>query len=209
MLTTGEPVVENNDEDDCKIITERSVFEHIRQKAKSLPSLAAKPNTDYPPSEETLSLIRKRTRDRQLALNDAEDLLNLTDLLDPCEESSEPDGNTHSKILNGDTIFEHIRKKAKSFPRVDEIKSLSTKSYDTNFDFDSFAVAKSNVIQKESLIILDPEPVKIQGTSQQAKKQHKSPGLANSRQSCSLATAAETRDIADPFLGFKSVFSFL
>ncbi|MFS7970512.1 putative DNA helicase [Helianthus anomalus] len=215
----GEPVIENNndddddyaaaadddnaaavvdDDDDCKIVTERTVFDHIREKAKSLPSLAAKPTAEYPPSEETLSLIRKRTRDRQLAINDTEEFLDLTEGFNPCEESSEPDKHIRSKIPTGENIFEHIRKKAKSFPRIDEIRSISSKPSNTNFDFDLFADAKSN------LIILDPEPVK----PQRKEKSQKSPSLGN-RQCCSLATAAETREGTDPFRGFKSVFSFL
>ncbi|KAJ0542299.1 putative DNA helicase [Helianthus annuus] len=209
----GEPFVENNnddhdddaaaavavaDDDDCQIVTERTVFDHIREKAKSLPSLAAKPTTEYPPSEETLSLIRKRTRDRQLALNDTEEFLDLTEGFNPCEESSEPDKHIRSKIPTGENIFEHIRKKAKSFPRIDEIRSISSKPSNTNFDFDLFADAKSN------LIILDPEPVK----PQRKEMSQKSPSLGN-RQCCSLATTAETREGTDPFRGFKSVFSFL
>lgn len=204
----GERVVENND-DDCKIITEITVFDHIREKAKSLPFLAATPTTEYPPSLETLSLIRKRTHDRQLALNELLESSN-----NPREEESSepPDGNnnTPSNMLTGDTIFEHIRKKAKCFPRLDEIKSLTTKpsnpnfDFDFDFDFDLSAGAKSNdQVQKETLIVLDSQPVKPKG---KAATGEKSPSLANSWQSSSLATTAgET----NPFLGFKSVFSFL
>lgn len=202
MLATGDPVVEIND-DDCKVITERTIFDHIREKAKSLPSLAPKSTTEYPPSEDTLSLIRKRTRERQLALNDTTVSLNLTEDSNPCEESTETDGTTSSIKLNEDTIFDHIRKKAKSFPRVEEIKSLSTKSYNTNFDFDLFADAKSNIVQKENVLVLDSEPVKPQPKAATQEKQHKSPSFAN-RQCCSLES-----EVADPFRGFKSVFSFL
>lgn len=165
--------------------------------------MAANPASKYPPSEETLSLIRKRTRDRQLALNDTEEFLELTEGFNPCEELNEPDKHIPSTLLTGEKIFEHIRKKAKSFPRADEIKSISSKPSNTNFDFDLFAETKSN------LIILDPEPVKPQPKAATTReKEHKSPSLGN-RQCCSLATSAKTREVADPFLGFKSVFSFL
>ncbi|GJT29652.1 hypothetical protein Tco_0909927 [Tanacetum coccineum] len=158
VLAAGDPLVEINS-DVCKIITERTVFYHIREKAKSLPSLAPKSTTEYLEYEETLNLIRKRTHERQLALNDNTESLKLIDDSNPCEESIEPDGPTSSIILNGDTIFKHIRKKAKSFPRVDEIKSLSTKSYNINsdFDFDLFADAKSNIVQKENVLIIDSD----------------------------------------------------
>ncbi|KAJ9562940.1 hypothetical protein OSB04_008100 [Centaurea solstitialis] len=180
----GDRVFETND-DDCKIITERTVFDHIREKAKSLPSFTATPTTEYPPSLETLSLIRKRTHDRQLALDEL--LESSRSSNNPCEESTEPpDGNNAlSNMLTGDTIFEHIRKKAKCFPRVDEIKSLTTKKsspdFDFDFDFDLSAGAKSN------------------------DQVQKSPKSTNIWESCSLAKTSET----DPFLSFKSVFSFL
>jgi hypothetical protein len=61
------PDVEDED-DDCKIITERTVFDHIREKAKGLPALAMLRNP-CSPSSETLSLIKKRTRERQLGLD--------------------------------------------------------------------------------------------------------------------------------------------
>nr|GEV71787.1 DExH-box ATP-dependent RNA helicase DExH17 [Tanacetum cinerariifolium] len=54
----GDPLVEINN-DDCKIIIERTVFDHIREKAKSFPSFAPKSTTKYPESEETLNLTRK------------------------------------------------------------------------------------------------------------------------------------------------------
>nr|XP_043617378.1 DExH-box ATP-dependent RNA helicase DExH17 [Erigeron canadensis] len=215
----GEPVIKNNNDDDCVIITERTVFDHIREKAKSLPSLAASPTTEYPPSEETLSLIRKRTHDRQLALNATDEILNLTEVFNSCEEANVLNENTPSNMLNAESIFEHIRKKAKSFPRADEIKTLRTKSSNSNFDFDfdfdfdldSFADAKANVIQKKAPTILNSEYVKPQVAKEtlphSGENKYKSPTIAN-RQCCSLATAAETK-AADPFLGYKSVFSFL
>ncbi|XP_076925278.1 ATP-dependent DNA helicase homolog MER3-like, partial [Bidens hawaiensis] len=215
----GEPIVEINNanddnaaaavdddgDDDCRIVTERTVFDYIREKAKSLPTVAANPSIEYPPSKETLNLIRKRTRDKQIALDDTEEFLNLTEGFDPCEESSEPDKHISSATLTGENIFEHIRKKAKSFPRVDEIKSIRSKPSDTNFDFDLDLPADA----KSNIIILDPEPVKTQPKAAVTReKEQKSPSLGN-RQSCSLATAAEIREVADPFRAFKSVFSFL
>lgn len=56
------------EDDDCKIITDRTVFDHIREKAKDFPSLA-KSRVTCSPSSETLSLIKKRTRERQLVMD--------------------------------------------------------------------------------------------------------------------------------------------
>ncbi|XP_071713021.1 LOW QUALITY PROTEIN: DExH-box ATP-dependent RNA helicase DExH17-like [Rutidosis leptorrhynchoides] len=166
-LDEGEAVVENNnDDDDCRIVTERTIFDHIREKAKTLPSLAANPTTEYPPSEETLSLLRKQTRDRQLALGDTLEFLNQTASgSNLCEEESNEPANetTPSNILKGESIFEHIRKKkAKSFPRVDEIKTLCSMSSSTNSfvtHIDSFVDAKSNALQDATFIILDSKLV--------------------------------------------------
>ncbi|KAL3813807.1 hypothetical protein ACJIZ3_015075 [Penstemon smallii] len=67
----GDPVVETED-DDCKIISEKTVFDHIRRKAKSLPVLPLH-NDTCSPSLETFTLIRKRTREMHLELeNDIE-----------------------------------------------------------------------------------------------------------------------------------------
>nr|GEX17132.1 DExH-box ATP-dependent RNA helicase DExH17 isoform X1 [Tanacetum cinerariifolium] len=197
----GDSLVEINN-DGCKIITERTVFDHIREKANSLPSLAPKSTTEYLEYEETLNLIRKRTHERQLVLNDNTESLKLIGDSNPCEESIEPDGPTSSIILNGDTIFEHIRKKAKSFPRVDEIKSLSTKSYNINsdfdFDFDLFTDVKSNIVQKENVLIIDSDVVKPQLKPTTQEKQHMSPSFAN-RRLCSLES-----EVTDPFVGMST-----
>ncbi|KAA8548132.1 hypothetical protein F0562_004607 [Nyssa sinensis] len=63
----GTPVIETED-DECKIITERTVFDHIREKAKNFPVLASSNNPC--PSSEALVLIRKRTREKHLELDD-------------------------------------------------------------------------------------------------------------------------------------------
>ncbi|GKB21922.1 hypothetical protein Tco_0855845, partial [Tanacetum coccineum] len=122
---------------------------------------------------------------KNLARKENTESLNLTDYSNPCEESIEPEGTTSSIILNGDEIFEHIRKKAKSFTRVDEIKSLSTKSYNIDFDFDLFIDAKSNIVQKENVLTLDSDPVKPQLKAATREKQHISPSFAN-KKCCSM-----------------------
>ncbi|GER44443.1 helicase-like protein, partial [Striga asiatica] len=64
--------VDKTEIDDCKIITESTVFDHIRTKAKSLPVLPMSSDTPSP-SLEAFTLIRKRTRERHHELdNDIE-----------------------------------------------------------------------------------------------------------------------------------------
>ncbi|KAF4399890.1 hypothetical protein G4B88_021104 [Cannabis sativa] len=53
------------DEDKHKSLTEQKIFDHIREKAKSFPGLAA-PSIACSPSTETLNLIRKHTRENDL-----------------------------------------------------------------------------------------------------------------------------------------------
>lgn len=60
------PVAETED-DDCKIITEKTVFDHIREKAKNLPFLPM--SNDTSPSLEAFTLIKQRTREMHLELD--------------------------------------------------------------------------------------------------------------------------------------------
>ncbi|KAG5534893.1 hypothetical protein RHGRI_022871 [Rhododendron griersonianum] len=60
----GRPSFET-EESECRIITPRTVFDHIREKAKSFPSLATSSNA-FSPSSEALLRIRKQTREKQL-----------------------------------------------------------------------------------------------------------------------------------------------
>lgn len=70
-INAGSPAMLVED-DDCKIITERTVFDHICKKAKNLPILAtSNVEPQCSPSLETLTLIRKRNRERQLELDSA------------------------------------------------------------------------------------------------------------------------------------------
>ncbi|XP_050271163.1 DExH-box ATP-dependent RNA helicase DExH17 isoform X3 [Quercus robur] len=73
----GEPDVEDK-EDDCKIITEKTVFDHIREKSKNFPILAASSSASSPLSE-TLIFTRKRTREKQLELQSEVEVLEETD----------------------------------------------------------------------------------------------------------------------------------
>ncbi|XP_059294176.1 DExH-box ATP-dependent RNA helicase DExH17 isoform X2 [Lycium ferocissimum] len=52
------------EDDECRIINEKTIFDHIREKAKNLPALTSLRGT-CSPSLETLNLIRKRTREKQ------------------------------------------------------------------------------------------------------------------------------------------------
>ncbi|KAI8019780.1 DExH-box ATP-dependent RNA helicase DExH17 [Camellia lanceoleosa] len=149
------------EDSECKIINQRTVFDHIREKAKSFPNLAASPNA-CPPSSETLLLIRKRTHEKHLEHNNAIEVLEETEgnkiprsnLLIPSSEhreehrddidkASTPNSpicfgelcleskESTSKTLTEETIFEHIRKKAKNFSTVNKWKFLEPEPFIT------------------------------------------------------------------------------
>lgn len=71
------PVAETED-DDCKIITEKTVFDHIREKAKSLPILPMSVHT-ISPSLEAFKVIKKRTREMHLELDNDIEILDVQD----------------------------------------------------------------------------------------------------------------------------------
>ncbi|KAL7190350.1 hypothetical protein ACSBR2_022598 [Camellia fascicularis] len=156
----GGPSFETEDRE-CKIINQRTVFDHIREKAKSFPNLAASPNA-CPPSSETLLLFRKRTHEKHLEHNNAIEVLEETEgnkiprsnLLIPSSEHREQHRDdidkastrnspicfgelcleskeSTSKTLTEETIFEHIRKKAKNFSTVNKWKFLEPEPFIT------------------------------------------------------------------------------
>ncbi|KAJ8566966.1 hypothetical protein K7X08_019174 [Anisodus acutangulus] len=57
------------EDDECRIINEKTIFDHIREKAKNLPSLTSLKGT-CSPSLETLNLIRKRTRENAVGVSE-------------------------------------------------------------------------------------------------------------------------------------------
>ncbi|EXC20319.1 putative ATP-dependent DNA helicase HFM1 [Morus notabilis] len=171
-----EPPVDVN-EDKTKITTEQKIFDHIREKAKSFPDLAAS-SIAYLPSTETLNLARKRTREEELEfLREIEVLEEIeknrsqrqTLVVKPSVETSEGDPNKQNiknspspqnnitatsswpfnlmeergglsseaeegmvKTLTEETIFDHIRKKAKDFPQFGKMPNQSEPSIQTN-----------------------------------------------------------------------------
>ena len=75
LILTDNPVAETED-DDCRIITSKTVFDHIREKAKSLPVLPMSDSTSSP-SLEAFTLIKKRTREMHLVLDNDFEVLEI------------------------------------------------------------------------------------------------------------------------------------
>ncbi|XAR51890.1 DNA helicase [Bertholletia excelsa] len=202
---------------DCRIISERTVFDHIRDKAKCFPALAASNNAGSSPSE-TLLLIRKRTREKQLerAVDDLDEsernkipcsrvsipsLENTSkelDILDTDRGKLPPESEESlPKTLTEETIFEHIRKKSKTFPIINKLKSVESEScIPTKGLF-----VKNQLDSKSSAALNTLEP------NESSTQKLSSPAVSR-RQCHSEKTAAESNE-ADFFPAFESVFSFL
>ncbi|GMY13327.1 DExH-box ATP-dependent RNA helicase DExH17 isoform X5 [Fagus crenata] len=95
-----EPAVEVK-EDECRIITEKTVFDHIREKSKNFPILASSSMSCTSPSSEALIFTRKRTREKQLELYSEAEVLEETDrnkiprqsVVNPSSEPREAEDN--------------------------------------------------------------------------------------------------------------------
>ncbi|KAK9002003.1 hypothetical protein V6N11_024696 [Hibiscus sabdariffa] len=152
----GGELTSGTEKDDCKIITEQSIFDHIREKAKNFPLLTPSKHV-YSSSSGGLILSRKRSSDR------GRSEIRQQILLDPLPESTGPEqitdhinnylsGKHHitagSSItidltdksgdlppepetfsferLSEETIFDHIRKKSKNFPVINTPKVIES-----------------------------------------------------------------------------------
>ncbi|GFY83126.1 DNA helicase ROCK-N-ROLLERS [Actinidia rufa] len=209
-LEEAEPSIETGDSD-CKIITPTTVFDHIREKAKSFPSLAASGNAGSPPSE-ALLFIRKRTRETRHEHNNA------------IEVSEQTEGNKFphsSQLLPSSECKEQVRH---------DIEKTTPPTPPICFDEDSdlmrtnaFAEglqAKDDVVFQRSSGTFgrhDQTSFEIPALSNQMPNNNfslESQGsficspIVSRSQCYSEPTAKEIREV-DSFLGFKSVFSFL
>lgn len=180
----GGTSVVNDDDEDCMIISETTVFDHIREKSKAFPVLSPA-KTSHPPSSQLLSLTRKRKK----PLEPHCEIL-LEETLGPNFPESTPvhpspnsrDKNSSfrakqgelesdSKPLTEETIFDHIRKKSKNFPILNSVKKITESpcfswiSDDSLFnEVPDFVMrpkeAKSEKSPKRSYIVSTTEPNK-------------------------------------------------
>ncbi|KAK6928372.1 Sec63 domain, partial [Dillenia turbinata] len=147
-IVTEDGQAVETDEDDCKIISEKTVFDHIRRKAKNFPVLAS---LDIPasPSSQATVLTRKRTREKLLEGHNSTKILEETrkhgespgkvvaPMLDLGMIEIEWSFNTQgtltddpkesiSKSLTEAGIFDHIRNKAKNYPVLNKTKTIDS-----------------------------------------------------------------------------------
>lgn len=176
-ITAGDTDVELQEEE-CKIITEQTVFDHIREKAKKFPVLAAS-SSACSPSSEALPLTRKRKLGQLLELHSEVEVLEGTGrskiirqgVINPSSESievehigisttkcitpkpaidfpPEPEQRTF-KSLTEESIFDHISKKSKNFPVTNKSKTIIFEP--------SLKDINSDIVMRDTIIISDSE----------------------------------------------------
>ncbi|RXH89396.1 hypothetical protein DVH24_031753 [Malus domestica] len=158
-------VAAKDEEEDCKIITHQTVFDHIREKAKNFPVLVAS-NGAHSASTEPLVLTRKRAREKQIEPHREFEVLEELEwnkiprrtAVNPSSKPKEAEQNQHNtnnlptprssatlnpmddreaglplepedgtfKTARDETIFEHIRTKAKNFPVINKSKVVDS-----------------------------------------------------------------------------------
>ncbi|KAL8463423.1 hypothetical protein ACS0TY_034179 [Phlomoides rotata] len=215
------PVAETED-DDCKIITEKTVFDHIREKAKSLPVLPISDDTSLP-SLQAFTLIKKRTREMHLELDNDIEVLEVQDsykfpysrkkIQHP--QLTEQEQNMH--IIDRDDQMYTPNSYATSYLMKDpettsQSGTLHEETIPRDFlSFDSLMMPDSTVLpmdcgshfkQEQGPTFMTMNAVKLPVGSGDNLL---SPSLQN-RQFCSLG---EGKKDTISFLGFQSVFSFL
>ncbi|PIA61816.1 hypothetical protein AQUCO_00200069v1 [Aquilegia coerulea] len=203
----GGPPTET-EENGCDTITEQTVFDHIRRKAKSFPVLATS-NAMDPSTSETLISIRKRSHGKELQrvieVPDTDDEVQRETVLisdaepeDAKEQSYGTEEDAAKSRISGrfnkeaskqdgpiadckgssfkaaeETIFSHIRKKAKNFPEFPTSKAMQSEpsfrlseyfyndSYNGHHPIEVLRETDSN-IQRETMMIPDSEPGEVE-----------------------------------------------
>ncbi|PON84235.1 Cytochrome c oxidase subunit 5c [Trema orientale] len=168
-------------EDKHKSIPEHKIFDHIREKAKSFPDLAA-PNISYSPSTETRNLTMNLSEKELESLIDVEVLEEMERNRNPkltlVKPSTDPGGAGQygnsakfnfmeekegglspepedgiAKTLNEETIFDHIRRKAENFRQFNKLQSQTESSVQTN---EKLWTISDDLIQ-DAILVLDSE----------------------------------------------------
>ncbi|KAK3410213.1 hypothetical protein EUGRSUZ_J02227 [Eucalyptus grandis] len=147
-LAEGEPAKRDDDDSDCKIISETTVFDHIREKAKCFPALPASSSSSSP-SRQLLDIQRKRSRAKPQKLPELIEIQEETegwdtnDNFNACDADDDSSSKQHfadafsvpvspeenaSMALNEETVFDHIRKKSKNLPVLTGLNMLESKT---------------------------------------------------------------------------------
>ncbi|CAH8309244.1 unnamed protein product [Eruca vesicaria subsp. sativa] len=209
------------EEDDCVIINEHTVFDHIRQKAKCYPSLSTLNPTSLASEKSTLkrkSLVIDSPELDPLFQYDSVFASPTTtkDIKQTAQQITSPVYASNGKTerpFSDETIFNYIRKRSKNSPILatskmedhitifpQEGRNAETSPYRSNGLLTSPS-AKTRSIKSDTpaeMLSFDISMAKRSNTNLEEEK----------KGSCSTH-AGKSNGTSDSFLGFKSIFSFL
>ncbi|KAG2301494.1 hypothetical protein Bca52824_030145 [Brassica carinata] len=183
------------EEEDCVIINEHTVFDHIRRKAKCYPSLSTL-NPTSPNSPELDPLFQydsvfgspTNTKDiKQIAQQ----------ILSPVYASLPEKNGKTERPFSDETVFNYIRKRSKNSP------ILATNAVTSPYRTYGLMVSHS---AKTPRITRDA-PAEMLSFDISMAKRSSTDLEENKKGSCS--TLAGNSNGSDSFLGFKSIFTFL
>ncbi|KAF8088400.1 hypothetical protein N665_0543s0010 [Sinapis alba] len=220
-----EPYVTMEEEEDCVIINEHTVFDHIRQKAKCYPSLSTLNQTS--PASERSTLKRKSlVKNSQLdplfqydsvvfgSPTNTKDIKQIAQqILSPVYASLPEKNGKTERPFSDETVFNYIRKRSKNSPILatskmedpltissQEGRNAETNPHNRTYGLMVSPSAKTPRITRDApgeMLSFDISMAKRSNTNLEEKK----------KGSCS--THEGKSNGSDSFLGFKSIFSFL
>ncbi|XP_033139085.1 DExH-box ATP-dependent RNA helicase DExH17 isoform X2 [Brassica rapa] len=200
------------EEDDCVILNEHTVFDHIRQKAKCFPSLI----TLNPTSSATLkrkSLMKNSPELDPLFQYDSvfRSTTTTKDIKQTAQKITTPVYASNERPFSDETVFNYIRKRSKNSP------ILATSTVEDHIAISSQERRNTKTSPYTSYGLL-PSPAKIPSIKSDAPAEMLSfdISMANSsntnleeKKKGSCSQLAGKSNGSDSFLGFKSIFSFL
>ncbi|XP_013615929.1 PREDICTED: ATP-dependent DNA helicase MER3 homolog isoform X1 [Brassica oleracea var. oleracea] len=208
------------EEDDCVILNEHTVFDHIRQKAKCFPSLGTLNPTSPASGRSTLkrkSLVKNSPELDPLFQYDSvfRSPTNTKDIKQTAQKITTPVYASNGKTerpFSDETVFNYIRKRSKNSP------ILATSTIEDHITISSQERRNTKTSPYTSYGSLPSVSAKIPSIKSDAPAEMLSfdISMANSsntnleeKKKGSCSQLAGKSNGSDPFLGFKSIFSFL
>ncbi|XP_022552831.2 DExH-box ATP-dependent RNA helicase DExH17 isoform X1 [Brassica napus] len=208
------------EEDDCVILNEHTVFDHIRQKAKCFPSLGTLNPTSPASGRSTLkrkSLVKNSHELDPLFQYDSvfRSPTNTKDIKQTAQKITTPVYASNGKTerpFSDETVFNYIRKRSKNSP------ILATSTIEDHITISSQERRNTKTSPYTSYGSLPSVSAKIPSIKSDASAEMLSfdISMANSsntnleeKKKGSCSQLAGKSNGSDPFLGFKSIFSFL
>ncbi|XP_048602933.1 DExH-box ATP-dependent RNA helicase DExH17 isoform X3 [Brassica napus] len=205
------------EEDDCVILNEHTVFDHIRQKAKCFPSLGTLNPTSPASGRSTLkrkSLVKNSHELDPLFQYDSvfRSPTNTKDIKQTAQKITTPVYASNERPFSDETVFNYIRKRSKNSP------ILATSTIEDHITISSQERRNTKTSPYTSYGSLPSVSAKIPSIKSDASAEMLSfdISMANSsntnleeKKKGSCSQLAGKSNGSDPFLGFKSIFSFL